>query len=83
MSPSDSSDHPGSISYHSKSSDVIGKELFFAVSYRKPALVTTFGGIFLQVTKFQSIFSILFCRQKGEKGQLVYGTAGMMMSYQP
>ena len=45
MSPSDFPDHPGSIFYHSKSSEVpifhksvTGQELFFAVSYSKPAL---------------------------------------------
>ena len=43
MSPSDSPDHPGSILYHSESSEVhkpvTGQELFFAVSYTKPALI--------------------------------------------
>ena len=46
MSPSDSPDHPGSILYHSKSSEVPyifhkpvnGQELFFAVSFSKPVL---------------------------------------------
>ena len=45
-SQSDSPDHPGSISYHSESSEVpyvfhkpvTGQELFFAVCYSKPAL---------------------------------------------
>ena len=44
--PSDSPDHPGSILYYSKSSDipysqdkpVTGQAPFFAVSYSKPAL---------------------------------------------
>ena len=46
MSPSDSPDHPGSILYDLESSEVpyfhkpiTGQELFFAVSYSKPALV--------------------------------------------
>ena len=47
MSPSDSLDHPGSILYHSAGifrgplfhKPVTGQELFFAVSYSKPALV--------------------------------------------
>ena len=45
MSPSDSPDHPGSILYHSESSEVPIPQTsnwsgtFFAVPYSKPALV--------------------------------------------
>ena len=46
MSPSESLDHPRSISYHSEYSEgpkfhkpVTGQKLFFAVTYSKPALM--------------------------------------------